>query len=627
MALAACVLGWRDVAWRVAAPGLDSWQAALALGYQHHLQWGPQMLFTFGPFGFSEDVLPYFRSTAAIGLVFVFALSWATAAMVVAALRPSWRLLPAGIAAWGTIALAGNVLEASQLATATALGLALVCLRAGDRRWRTAALTGLAALSGYEMLVEISPGLVCTGILAVTIAAVLARRDGPGAVMPALGAYFGLPLACLVAAGQSLANLPGYLHGSLEVALGYSSAMGTSTGRVAEDWYGALEVVMLAGAAWVALRRRPWPERAAVWTMLAGWGWGAFKEGYVRHDIHDVTFLALVMLAIALFTLPRRWAPVQALALGLSALMVALADGGAPPSMGSPVQNASALGTEISNLAVSSQWDRAQSIGRFQERILGGVLPPALLASLAGRTMAAEPWEDSLAFTYPQLHWDPEPVAQAYSAYTPYLDNLDTKFLLSARAPQRLLYQPVSVDGRNPYWTPPAATEAMLCRYRQVGTVPPAPHRRANPPLPVLGDSAWQVLALGPDRCGPARLVSSVTTHFGEPVSVPAPSGPGEMVMARISFGAPLLSELEGLVLRPPAAYLDGWAGRPLTKVRYRLVPATAPEPHVLTTPASLGYSLAYTPPQIHSFRLTGGGWSNGSGSVKVEFLQVPVGR
>ncbi len=621
------MLGWRDVAWRVAAPGLDSWQAALALGYEHHLQWGQQMLFTFGPFGFSEDALPYFRATAAIGLAFAFALSWAMAAMVVASLRPSWRLLPAGVAAWGTVALAGNVLEASQFATAVALGLALDCLRAQGPRRRTASLTGLAALSGYEMLVEISPGLVCTGILVVTLVALVARRAGPRAVLTAVAVYIGLPLACLVAAGQSLANLPGYLYGSLQVALGYSSAMSTSTGRTAEDWYGALEAVMLAGVAWAAMRRRPRGERLAVYIILAGWGWGAFKEGYVRHDIHDVTFLALVMLATALFGLPRRWAPAQALALGLSATMVVLADGGAPPSMGSPVQNVAALGTEVSNLAVTSQWRRAQSIGRFQERALGGVLPPGLLHSLSGHTMAAEPWEDSLAFTYPQLHWDPEPVAQAYSAYTPYLDNMDASFLLGARAPQRLLYQPVSLDGRNPYWMPPATTEAMLCRYRQVGAVAPAPHRRANPPLPVLGDSAWQVLALGPDRCGQAHPLRTVSTHFGASVSVPAPSGPGEMVVARIYFAAPLVSELEGLVLKPPAVHLQGRAGKPLTTVRYRLVPATAPEPHVLTTPSSLGYSLAYTPPQVHSFSLTGGGWRSGSGRVRVEFLEVSVRR
>ena len=59
--------------------------------------------------------------------------------------------------------------------------------------------------------------------------------------------------------------------------------------------------------------------------------------------------------------------------------------------------------------------------------------------------------EDSLSIAYPELHWDPVPVLQSYSAYTTYLDNLDASFLSSARAPQRLLYQPATIDLRDPF--------------------------------------------------------------------------------------------------------------------------------------------------------------------------------
>lgn len=627
VSLLACGLGWRDIPWRVAAPGLDSWQAALALGYQHHLQWGPQMVFTFGPFGFAEDVLPYFRATAAIGLVYSFAVTWGLAMLVVSFLRPSWRLLPAGAVAWGTVALEGNVLEASQLATATALGLALACLRASTARSQAALLCGLGGLAGFEMLVEISPGLVCTGLLAVSLLALLAEPGPRRRLLAGVAAYVGVPLVALVGAGQSLSNLPSYLYGSLQVVLGYGAAMATSTGRVAEDWYGVAEAALLAGIAAAALRHRPRAEKVAVGLMLAGWAWAALKEGYVRHDTHDVTFLGLAMVGMALFRLPRRWSPAQAGALATSALMVCAANAGAPASLSSPLEDVSSLATEVANLAVTSQWERAQSIGRFQERLLGGVLPVELLHQLAGRTMAAEPWEDSLAFTYPQLRWAPEPVAQAYSAYTVYLDQLDARFLLGPRAPQRLLFQQVAIDGRNPYWAPPAATEAMLCRYNQIGTVQPAAHRVTHPPTPVLGDSAWQVLALGPDRCGPASALGTVTARFGASVAVPAPLSPGEMVLARFSFGAPLLARVEGALLKPPPVYLQGLAGDPEVPVRYRLVAGTAGDMHVLTTPPSLGYSLAYSPPQVHSLELAGGGWPAGGGKVTVSFFEVPIRR
>ena len=134
----ATVFSWRTAPWRVVAAGIDSWQAGLALAFEHHLQWGPQMVFTFGPYGFVEDIMPVFRGTAAIGFLYALAVTWGLAALTVGALRPSWGLLPAGIAGWATLAIAANTLEAPELASATALGLALASLRAGSRRPETA---------------------------------------------------------------------------------------------------------------------------------------------------------------------------------------------------------------------------------------------------------------------------------------------------------------------------------------------------------------------------------------------------------------------------------------------------------------------------------------------------------
>ncbi len=651
LSLAATLLGWRSVPWRVAAPGLDSWQAALALGYQHHLQWGPQVLFTFGPFGFAEDVLPYFRATAAIGLAFALAMSWASAALVLSALRPSWGTVPASLATWAVVCLASNTLETSQLATAVALGLALACLSVSSQRAQARLGAALGALAGFEVLVEISAGLVCTGLFALSMAYLVLRGgralpQGPGPARPrpvragplsagplrtvlaAVGAFVGLPLVALAAGGQSLGNLGSYLVGSFQVVLGYAPAMATSTGRVAEDWFGLGEAVLLAVTAWSALRHQGRAVRLSAAVMLAGWGWAALKEGYVRHDTHDVVFLSLVMVAIALaglVGLPRGPVPTQAAALALSGLMVVLANGGLPASLGAPWSDVRSFATEVADLGLGRDWAHTQAVGRFQERLLGGVLPGWLLHDLSGVTMAAAPWEDSLAFTYPELHWDPLPVVQSYNAYTPYLDHLDAGFLLGPRAPRRLLFQPATVDGRNPWWVPPAASEAMLCRYRQLATVAAAPHRATNPPTPVLGESAWQVLGLVPDRCGPARALGSVTTTFGHTVQVPAPTSPGEMVVAELSFGQPLGAALEGVLLKPPPVHLEGLAGRPAVPVRYRLVSATAGEAHVMTTPRSLGYSLGYTPPQLHSFELSGGGWRAGTGRLTARFYEVAV--
>ena len=126
----ATLFGWKTSAWPRVSAGVDSWEAALSLGFTHHLQWGPQAVFTFGPFGFVENLLPFSRLTAGLGFLYVLVITWGLAALIVSALRPQWGLVLAGIVAWAALGIGANLLEAPELALATALGLALASFRA-----------------------------------------------------------------------------------------------------------------------------------------------------------------------------------------------------------------------------------------------------------------------------------------------------------------------------------------------------------------------------------------------------------------------------------------------------------------------------------------------------------------
>ena len=70
--------------------------------------------------------------------------------------------------------------------------------------------------------------------------------------------------------------------------------------------------------------------------MLALWGWETLKEGFVRHDLHDLTFFGLFLVALGLARLPRRYVPAQAVSIALAGLLACLANGGVPPSLRSP---------------------------------------------------------------------------------------------------------------------------------------------------------------------------------------------------------------------------------------------------------------------------------------------------
>ena len=96
-----------------------------------------------------------------------------------------------------------------------------------------------------------------------------------------------------------------------------------------------------------------------------------------------------------------------------------------------------------------------------------------MLSLMRGKTVYVSPWEETVIWSHPHIRFDPLPVVQDYSAYTPTLDQLDARFLVSVQAPQYILRQPTdALDGRNPIFEPPATQLAIECRYREVAAGP-----------------------------------------------------------------------------------------------------------------------------------------------------------
>ncbi|HET9058881.1 MAG TPA: hypothetical protein VFN61_03085 [Acidimicrobiales bacterium] len=556
------LLTWRNVPWRVAVGGIDSWQTALALAFQRHIQWGPHAIFTFGPYGFVEDIMPYGRVTAAIAVIYTLVVYAGVISLVLARLRGTWGLVPAAVIAWFVVGMAANLLEGPELSLAVVLGVALLATRPTAPRW---AAVALAALAGFQLVVEINVGLVTTG---AAVFALVARREIKP-VAASTAAFFVVPLVALVAAGQDLTNVPSYVIGSLQVMLGYAGGMSSGGGRGLENWFAVADIMLVAGTYLAYLRGRSRAERFLVPLFLAGWLWEAVKEGFVRHDQHDLVFFGLVTLAVCIVRIPGRWRALQAGAIITTATTLVVANAGIVPAVYKPASDASSLVSEVLDLSIGSRWARTQKIARYQIGVLGGHLSPGLLKALSGKTMAAEPWEDSFAFEYPTLRWDPEPVLQAYSAYTSYLDEADAKFLNSAAAPQRILYQAGSLDYQDPYWMPPAATVALVCNYAEIGD-----------------DDGWVVLAKSRKRCGAPRLVGSKTAAEGSMITVPrAPTG--DLLVATFSTRVAFVSQITGLALKPPQTWatMRSSVGGHNTKVRF--ISATAGDFHLVSVPST----------------------------------------
>jgi hypothetical protein len=601
---AVALLNWPG--WAQIRAGLDpSWQAGLAIAFTHHFQWGPQMDFTYGPYGYAGFLQPFYRSTALVAIVYVFAVTSLLAALLVAGLRRYWGLAAAGVIAWAVTALSWAVTRAADFASVAGLGVALGALQARNRAVRAILVSVLGALAGFALLVKLNAGVTIIGLLALALAGADGSwRQRLRLAGPAVGALVAVFVVSWAAAGQSFTNLPSFVHASVSLALGYSAAISGSVDRASIAWYALVISALLVLVFASALRHRLVRQRVAISLMLIGWGWAIIKDSFVSGD-HFPGFFRVMLAAVALVSILRPPRRVFATALAVAAC-ITMATAQFPPV--NPIGSVHALGTQLADLVQPGRFARLTAAAR--DTVLADeLLAPPTLALLRGHSVAIEPWEDMVAWADPQARWAPEPVVQSYSAYTTYLDDLDSAFLGSRRAPQIVLYWPLrfGFDSRDPFMDPPSTVVAIYCHYAQLAVRAP-----------------WQILWRVPDRCGGAVVIRRARARFGEPVTVPG--APGRMVVASFAFGLPLLSEIDGVLLKPPAVYLRVWSGRG-RPVTYRFVTGTQADEHVLSVPATFGYSGPFAPPTVRRLELLGGGWSPGHGSVAITFRVLSMSR
>jgi hypothetical protein len=604
-ATAATLANWP--VWARIRTGLDpSWQAGIAEGFTQRLQWGPQLDFTYGPYGFAPFVQPFYRLTAFIAVLYVFAVTWLLAALLVAGLRRYCRVTTAGVVAWALLALSSVVAHTAEFTSVAGLGLALAILETGSRARRAALATVLGVLAGFVLLVKLDPGVTVLGLLALAVVGTdVGWRERARIGGQAAGALVAVFMVAWAGAGQSFGNIASFIRASFSLTLGYSDAMAGRLGSVSIPRYAISALVLTACVFLAVLVGRPRRYQFVAGLMVVGWGRATLKDGFVSGN-HFPAFFELVLAAIAMAGLVRPPRAVYGPALAVAAC-ITLATSGLP--VVNPLASVRAFAGELAGLAQPSRF--AQLTANSRARLVRDEpLVPETLALLRGHTVAIEPWEDMVAWADPAVRWDPEPVVQSYSAYTGYTDHLDAAFLASPRAPQRILFWSLrfGFDFRDPYMEPPATMVAVYCHYVQVAVI-----------------GRWQVLARGADRCGPAVTIAMVRARFGQPVKVPG--APGKMVVASFSLQLPWRYKLRGVLLKPPDTYIEVW-GRRGPPTTYRFVTDTAGDEHVVSAPAALGYSGRFDPPgSVRALEISGTGWKAGHGEITITFQVLTIAR
>ena len=580
------------------------------------MPFGTHVLFTYGPLGFLASPVLYYRATALASLLYEFGVAAALFATLTWALA---KVLWAGAAVILAYLMGQFILAAMGLNNQTEVLLGLTCVwslsslvsssaRRGrwDRARDAARWLLLGALAGASLLIKLDVGVLP---LLVNVLAAVCRR-GPnlwraplfvvaGAAAAFSGAWF--------ATGNTLSNLPQYLDGSYQIVAGYAGAMELSVSQREGDYPLAGVVAAALGIGlWYFTIRLPRRERLGAGVIVMMTLYVAFREGFTRHDLHSLIFFGVAaIIPFGLAFLARatpsnlggsvsRGASRSIALMSVAATTTALVLVAGPGVLQAfhPLESAQSFVFQEQAVLRPAEASAIESSARSALRRVYRI-PSSMVRRLDGHTVDIVPWEQTVAWAYPDFRWDPLPVIQDYSAYTPWLDKLDASFLASSSAPQYVLAQNAgALDGRLAIFDPPATQVALACHYRQV-----------------LANEQWQLLQRVPSECGAVRHLATIVTGLGQVVRIPSAQDGDMIVVSVLQIPLSPMSRLADVLFKPPIVWVtvDG-------TTTYRFIGATGSDLHLAVPPAAIGYSPPFSPPIIRtvSFSVSGQGRTRG---------------
>lgn len=569
LSLVAAVLTWPTWAY-VPRPGIDpSWQTALSWAAALGLRWGRDVVFTYGPLGYtlSPMMMPAEQvliaglvhvAGAAVTLVSFHALlserrDLSSPLVLVLSLLVTVVVLVVGVGITGGV-------PGGRMSVAVVAGVPLaLCVLLLRSRWPIVVGAVLVATVGHQKLSE---AVLVAGLIAICALGRATRRDAT--LFAALSASGWVALWIL--AGQDPADLPAYVEGQVALVSGYVSAMAIEKAGFQWTYVPAIALVaLLLIQAHEATRGRPTRQRLVALAAVAWYLWVCFRQGFVRHDVHDVFFFtATAVMAIALMTLGRR---VMVMGLGAAAcalpVIVLTAYGVSFPGLLDRRDSVVAAGRAWTTITDAEARTALWRAARRELQDEYEVSAP-LIGAMGSRPAIVDPWDlSALAATDAVL--DPLPTLQTYAAYTPGLDELNARSL--EERPRHVLRARrwEGSDGRFPYWESPRYQAVLYCRYD-----------------PAMETSRWLLLRpAARDRCGEPHDPKVVSALPGVPVEVP--SRPGSITLASISYERSILEIMAGLVYKGPERYVTYGTGT--WRMSYvpiaRTLMLNAPEAHV----------------------------------------------
>jgi len=456
--------------WGTSSPGrgdeLDaSWGMVLHWAHIHRMDFGHQIVFTYGPWGFifgrwGPETFKWVMCGWALLAMAYFAgivgisrhLEW-----------PRWA-----VALWMAvvIALAGSSVAPDIRLFVLSWLLMLLDLHVDDRPVTATKLLLVIAMA-LAGLMKFSALAMALAILVVMSVEHVRRRRVPWL----LTIYVVACLGWWLAAGQRLGSIGSYLRHSWDLAAGY--AQGAALTQPGEAWNVAM--FLLCAAALVAM--------AAVASALSEGGgrsvtaaaaaavalFFVFKVGYVRHDEHEMTstgaiaVFALLAAAALWPKLEKPWCKWSMAAVAWSSVWLGWHSTAVMAHADAHFFWADAINTFPAHVLEAARWTVGRPVLDQKHQAQLEELRSTALPQVRG-TVDVYSWGQDVVLAA-GLDYHPRPVFQSYLTYTPLLQRLNADFLDSAQAPQNILMRVENVDAHYPSQDDSLSWPLLLTRY------------------------------------------------------------------------------------------------------------------------------------------------------------------
>lgn len=585
--LAACLL-WLDIfamPLSPVIPDLDpSWSGALIHFSAQGLQFGKDVVFTYGPLGhlisfvytgelFSVRLIWEFVSKTLFVLVLCF-----TTVRLAAFWRPFFFLFVL-LFIW-----ADPISDALYFLVICCLAAFL--LKQGHSSRALNILAGI--LFAIFSLVKFTYFLLVVPALVLILACHCQQRRFTRAILLGL-VFLGAFAVCWGLAGQQYGNLLSYLTTSMDISFGYKEAMGLPAASTTIALAGGLAALLaLMQCALLFLHSRQLPVLFAA-LFFVGETLLSWNRAFTRADGHVLSFFSLCPVALlTMWIVVRPGATIRHIAYTINLLVFAICLFGlflhAPVAVTNCVAHTTARIHQAWNVVTNLPARAKQLHGQLTVAKAAYALP-RVQTEVGRQTVDVFGSEQGIALLN-DLNYMPRPVFQGYTAYTPALIKANTEFYSSIQAPAYVLFKYQTIDDRYPGLDDAGVLKQLLFNYK--------------PLFDEKGYSLWK--RIQPAKPIQAPFTTTKSVAFDSECVTPA----GEILWLQLDLKKSLHGQALGLFYKPPIVRIrvTDSSGRRLS---HRLIPSMASSgflinPHLKTARQVLRLAGGEQNPSVVSF-------------------------